>query len=128
MGKSVVVYNHSSEVYKQPKARKVVLFVGFALSLVAIIVGLVALISFFFPEVGSGVASLFSKPLLEVEKTLCWIGIATSIAGVIFSVAGANAMKPIARLSFLFVILSFFISIAILVMAYLGMFIANVVS
>ena len=101
-------YNHSSEVYKQPTARKAVLIVGFVVSLVALAFAVVVLLSFFLSGVGEGVAELFGKPLLEAEKLLCWIGIGASIVGTILSVAGANAVKPIAHLSFLFTVLSFF--------------------
>jgi hypothetical protein len=128
MAKEKRTYNHSSEVYSQPKARKAVLIVGFVVSLIALLVGVVAVLTFFIDGVGDMVSSLFSKPPLEVEKLLCWVGIGTSIVGVILSVAGANACKPIAHLSFLCVVLSFFASIAILVMSYLGMFIANVIA
>ena len=118
-------YAHSSEIYKQPTARKAVLIVGFVVSLVALAFALVVL---FLSGVGAGVAELFGKPLLEAEKLLCWIGIGASIVGTILSVAGANAVKPIAHLSFLFTVLSFFSCIAILVFSYLGMFVANIIA
>lgn len=126
--KNKITYNHSSEVYRQPKARKVVLIVGFVVSILALFVGVIAALTFFMGDIGSMVADLFSKPLLEAEKLICWVGVGLSIAGVILAVAGANSCKPIARLSFLFVILTFFMCLAILVMSYLGMFIANVIA
>ena len=128
MAKDKITYTHSSEVYRQPKARKVVLFVGFALSIVALCLALVVALSFFVGNVGNSVADTFGKPVLEAEKLLCWLGIGASIAGTILAVAGANACKPIAHLSFLFVILSFFMCLAILVLSYLGMFIANIIA
>ena len=91
MGKRATkTYAHSSEIYKQPTARKAVLIVGFVVSLVALAFALVVLLSFFLSGVGAGVAELFGKPLLEAEKLLCWIGIGASIVGTILSVAGAN--------------------------------------
>ena len=129
MGKRATkTYAHSSEVYKQPTARKAVLIVGFVVSLVALAFAVVVLLSFFTSGVGGAVEELFGKPLLEAEKLLCWIGIGASIVGTILSVAGANAVKPIAHLSFLFTVLSFFSCIAILVFSYLGMFLANIIA
>ena len=129
MGKRATkTYAHSSEVYKQPTARKAVLIVGFVVSLVALAFAVVVLLSFFLSGVGAGVAEMFGKPLLEAEKLLCWIGIGASIVGTILSVAGANAVKPIAHLSFLFTVLAFFSCIAILVFSYLGMFVANIIA
>ena len=49
-------YAHSSEVYKQPTARKAVLIVGFVVSLVALAFAVVVLLSFFLSGVGAGVA------------------------------------------------------------------------
>ncbi len=125
--RETITYNHSIEVYKQPLARKVVLFVGFAVSLVSFAVCLIGVLAFFVGSVGDTLSSALSKTVLEVEKILCWVAIGASIGGTIFSVAGANACKPIARISFLFTILSMFTSLAILVLSYLGIFMANVI-
>ncbi len=128
MGRRNQVYNHSIDVYKQPAARKVVLFVGFGISLAALVVTILAALSFFVTGVGESLSASLGQPVLAFEKILCWIGIATSFVGAVLSVAGANACKPIARLCFFFTIISFFMCIAILVFSYLGMYIADVIS
>ncbi len=100
----------TSQPYSNMGARKVVLMIGLALSIVA-----AALVVF-------GAFNIFVMPnMFHSEKPLDIIlyflagGVIVAFAGLVFAVAGANTSKPLARLSFFLSINAFIIGMGMLI-------------
>lgn len=92
-------------------ARKAVLIVGFVMTTLAIIATVYSSLVFFFPALN------FSDAVIAVDliKGLYIASLVLSFIGVVLSVAGANTMKGLARLSFFFGTFAFIFSAAFLV-------------
>ena len=100
-----------NQPYSNMPARLGVLIEGFVLSLASAVLVLVACLYLFVPSVN--VSSQMSPSLL-----LTWllvVGIALGFVGTVFTVAGANTAKALARFSMLFSTLAFIIGAALLV-------------
>ena len=92
-------------------ARKIVLILGFVMTLLVFLIMIYASLVFFFP------AANFVKSVLggDLVRGLYIASLALSFVGVVFSVAGANTKKGLARLSFFFGTFGFIFSAAFLV-------------
>lgn len=92
-------------------ARKTVLILGFAMTTVGLLATIYASLVFFFPALD------FFDNVLAIDL-MKWLHIASlplSFVGIVFSVAGANTIRGLARLSFFFGTMSFIVSAALLV-------------
>ncbi len=99
------------EPYSNMGARKVVLFIGFAMSIIGFLVVLVGALFFFLPQLNV-VEGVSPAKLLTA---IFGLGVAVCFVSTVFSVAGANCKKIVARFSFLFDILAFVIGAALLI-------------
>lgn len=111
MTKEVQSQTPQSQPYSDMAARKIVLILGFVMTLLGFVAMLYASLAFFFP------AANFIKSVLafDLVKGLYIASLALSFVGVVFSVAGANTKKGLARLSFFFGTFGFIFSAAFLV-------------
>ena len=96
--------------YKDMHARKSILITGFVLVLVSLVVVLYGCLCLFVPDV-----NFFKKlnPLYLVIGILAG-GVAAAFIGTIFTVAGANVKKSIARLSMFFGVNVFLVGFGVL--------------
>lgn len=90
-----------SQPYSDMKARKVVLILGFALTIASFVSALCSSLLLFVPGNGAG---------FPVITALYVIAMSCAFIGIVFAVAGANTNKIIARLSFFFGTVSFICS------------------
>ena len=97
------------------KGKRIVLAIGFVLSLLGFLLTAYATATFFVPSINF----IDGASVFEVVKTAYIISLSLSFVGVILSVAGANSAKALARLSFFFGTLSFILSCAFLVVVVL---------
>lgn len=100
-----------TQPYSDMTARKIVLIIGFVVTTVGMLAMVYSTLVFFFPVFN------FAGSVLAVDliKGLYIASLALSFIGIILSVAGANTMKGLARLSFFFGTFTFIISAAFLV-------------
>ena len=100
-----------TQPYSDMPARKAVLIVGFVMTTLAILATVYSSLVFFFPALN------FSDAVIAVDliKGLYIASLVLSFIGVVLSVAGANTMKGLARLSFFFGTFAFIFSAAFLV-------------
>lgn len=94
------------EPYKNMKARKIVLLIGFILSAAGFALMAFSAVSLFVPNDFANI-ELF----IPVDIVAC----AVSFVGLILSVAGANTKKGLARLAFFFAVFGFIIAAGMLV-------------
>lgn len=97
--------------YSNMKARRVVLVLGFVMTLASFVVALYASLSLFFPAIAVPADVLPFKAI----STLYVVSMSLAFIGIVFSVAGANTQKAIARLSFFFGTVAFIGSAGFLV-------------
>ena len=111
MTREVQPQTAQSQPYSDMAARKIVLIWGFVMTLLGFLIMIYASLVFFFP------AANFVKSVLggDLVRGLYIASLALSFVGVVFSVAGANTMKGLARLSFFFGTFGFIFSAAFLV-------------
>ena len=111
MAKEIQSQTAQSQPYSDMAARKIVLILGFVMTLLGFLAMVYASLVFFFP------AANFVKSVLagDLVRGLYIASLALSFVGVVFSVAGANTMKGLARLSFFFGTFGFILSAAFLV-------------
>lgn len=96
--------------YSNMEARKVVLMIGLSLTIVAaVLVVLGAFNIFVSPNMFNS-----DKPL-DIILYLLGAGIIIAFVGIVFSVAGANTSKPLARLSFFLGVNAFIIGAGMLI-------------
>lgn len=93
------------------KARRVVLVLGFVMTLASFVVALYASLSLFFPAIAVPTDVLPFKAI----STLYVVSMSLAFIGIVFAVAGANTQKAIARLSFFFGTIAFIGSAGFLV-------------
>lgn len=100
-----------SQPYSNMAARKIVLIIGFVMTAVGFLATIYASLIFFLPVLN------FAKNILAADlmKGLFIASMSLSFVGLVLSVAGANTMKGLARLSFFFGTMSFIVSAAFLV-------------
>lgn len=100
-----------SQPYSNMAARKIVLIIGFVMTAVGFLATIYASLIFFLPVLN------FTKNILAADlmKGLFITSMSLSFVGLVLSVAGANTMKGLARLSFFFGTMSFIVSAAFLV-------------
>ncbi len=97
------------EPYSNMGARKVVLMLGLALTIcAAALVVLGAFNIFVTPNM------FHSQKPLDIILYLLAAGVIVAFVGLVFSVAGANTAKPLARLSFFLGVNAFIIGMAML--------------
>ncbi len=104
-----------SQPYSNMPARRGVLIAGFVLSLAGFALVLTSCLFLFVPSINF-VHQVAPTILL---KWLLIAGIALAFAGTLFSVAGANTMKSVARLSMFLSTVSFIVGAALLVIVLL---------
>ena len=111
MTKEIQPQTAQSQPYSDMAARKIVLVLGFVMTLLGFLIMIYASLVFFFP------AANFVKSVLggDLVRGLYIASLALSFVGVVFSVAGANTKKGLARLSFFFGTFGFIFSAAFLV-------------
>ncbi len=111
MTKEIQPQTAQSQPYSDMAARKIVLILGFVMTLLGFLIMIYASLVFFFP------AANFVKSVLagDLVRGLYISSLALSFVGVVFSVAGANTKKGLARLSFFFGTFGFIFSAAFLV-------------
>ena len=111
MTKEIQSQTTQSQPYSDMAARKIVLILGFVMTLLGFLIMIYASLVFFFP------AANFVKSVLggDLVRGLYIASLALSFVGVVFSVAGANTKKGLARLSFFFGTFGFIFSAAFLV-------------
>lgn len=111
MAKEIQSQTVQSQPYSDMAARKIVLILGFLMTLLGFLAMVYSSLVFFFP------AANFIKSILaaDLTKGLYIASLALSFVGVVFSVAGANTKKGLARLSFFFGTFGFILSAAFLV-------------
>ena len=111
MTKEIQSQTAQSQPYSDMAARKIVLILGFVMTLLGFLIMIYASLVFFFP------AANFVKSVLggDLVRGLYIASLALSFVGVVFSVAGANTKKGLARLSFFFGTFGFIFSAAFLV-------------
>ena len=111
MAKEIQSQTTQSQPYSDMAARKIVLILGFVMTLLGFLIMIYASLVFFFP------AANFVKSVLggDLVRGLYIASLALSFVGVVFSVAGANTKKGLARLSFFFGTFGFIFSAAFLV-------------
>lgn len=108
--KRVVISEQPKQPYSNMGARKFVLMVGLALSVAAVaLVALGAVNLLLIPNMFKS-----DKPL-DIILLLLAAGAVVAFVALIFGVAGANASKPLARLSFFFSINAFIIGVGMLI-------------
>ena len=95
-----------SQPYSDMKARKIVLILGFALTIASFVAALCSSLLLFVPGNGAGFSAI---------SALYVIAMSCAFVGIVFAVAGANTNKVIARLSFFFGTVSFICSAGFLV-------------
>ena len=97
--------------YRDMHARKAILVTGFVIVLISLILVIYGALCLFTPDVN------FFKKLypLSVIIGLLSSGIAAAFIGTIFTVAGANTKKSLARLSMFFGVNAFLIGAGILI-------------
>jgi len=99
--------------YSNMAARKVVLFIGLALSVAALLAVIFGALVMFVPSI--------SIPKIPPTVLYMWLfsaGVIAAFLGAVFTVAGANTSKPIARLSMFFEIMAFIAGAALLVIVW----------
>ena len=97
--------------YRDMHARKAILTTGFVIVLVSLILVIYGALCLFVPD-----ANFFKKLYsLNVIIGLLSSGIATAFIGTVFTVAGANTKKSLARLSMFFGVNAFLIGAGILI-------------
>lgn len=101
----------NAQPYSNMKARRVVLILGFVMTLIGFIAALYASLALFFPSL------CVPKDVLPFKSlsTLYVVSMSLSFLGIVFAVAGANTQKAIARLSFFFGAVAFIGSAGFLV-------------
>lgn len=111
MTKEIQPQTAQSQPYSDMAARKIVLILGFVMTLLGFLTMIYASLVFFFP------AANFVKSVLggDLVRGLYIASLALSFVGVVFSVAGANTKTGLARLSFFFGTFGFIFSAAFLV-------------
>ena len=111
MTKEIQPQTTQSQPYSDMAARKIVLILGFVMTLLGFLIMIYASLVFFFP------AANFAKSVLggDLVRGLYIASLALSFVGVVFSVAGANTKKGLARLSFFFGTFGFIFSAAFFV-------------
>ncbi len=110
MAKEIQPQTAQSQPYSDMAARKIVLILGFVMTLLGFLIMIYASLVFFFP------AANFVKSVLggDLVRGLYIASLALSFVGVVFSVAGANTKTGLARLSFFFGTFGFIFSAAFL--------------
>lgn len=101
--------------YSNMPARKGVLIAGFVLSLISFVIVLISYLFLFVPSINI-------MPQVSPSVLLKWLlvaGIALGFIGTVFDVAGANTIKPMARLSMFFSTMAFIFGAALLVIVLL---------
>lgn len=111
-----------TENASKSKPKFVLLLIGFCLSLVSFAMSIIPLLMLLV----DGWGAFEGITLAELTKTMSMIAVVTGFVGVIFSVIGANSNKLIARLSFFFVIVGFFVGLVLLILSSIGVFISSV--
>ena len=101
----------NTQPYSNMKARRVVLVLGFVMTLLGFIAALYASLALFFPALCVPSDTLPFKTI----STLYVVSMSLSFLGIVFAVAGANTQKAIARLSFFFGTVAFIGSAGFLV-------------
>ena len=111
MTKEIQPQTAQSQPYSDMAARKIVLILGFVMTLLGFLIMIYASLVFFCP------AANFVKSVLggDLVRGLYIASLALSFVGVVFSVAGANTKKGLARLSFFFGTFGFIFSAAFFV-------------
>ena len=101
----------NTQPYSNMKARRVVLVLGFVMTIISFVVAIYASLALFFP------ALCVPKDVLPFKSitTLYVVSMSCSFLGIVFAVAGANTQKAIARLSFFFGTVAFIGSAGFLV-------------
>lgn len=97
--------------YSNMTARRIVLLVGFFITLAGFLCALFASLILFFPDMNA----IDSILPVELIKTLYILSLALDFVGCVLCVAGANTSKGLARLSFFLAVVSFIISAGFLV-------------
>lgn len=97
--------------YKNMRARKTVLILGFAVTLIAAILVIVGYLMLFVPEVNA----IKTMPPTKLNTIILSIGVALSFIGTVFSVAGANTKKSLARFTFFLSVNAFILCSALLI-------------
>ncbi len=101
----------NTQPYSNMKARRVVLVLGFVMTIISFAVAIYASLALFFPSL------CVPKDVLPFKSisTLYVVSMSLSFLGIVFAVAGANTQKAIARLSFFFGTVAFIGSAGFLV-------------
>lgn len=100
-----------TQPYSNMKARRVVLVLGFVMTLVGFLIAAYAVASLFVPSI-----NVFRNVMpINAICSMYVVSISFSFIGIVFAVAGANTQKAIARLSFFFGTIAFIGSAGFLV-------------
>lgn len=103
-----------TQPYSNMPARRGVLVTGFILSVASLILVVMSFLLLFMPEINL----IHSSPSVMLKWMLI-VGISVAFIGTVFTVAGANTIKIMARFSMLFSTLSFIAGAALLVIVLL---------
>ncbi len=103
--------NTDKQPYSNMFARKIVLLVGLAITVIGFLAVLLGALVLFVPNLD--VIKGYT-PIMQIIYLLS-AGLVACFVGVVFAVAGANTMKSLARLAFFLGTVSFIVGAAILV-------------
>ena len=107
--------NNNKKEVKQPYshmfARKIVLLIGLVITLLGFIAVLLGALVLFLPGIN---VIQGMKPITQIIYLMA-AGLVACFVGVVFAVAGANTIKPLARLSFFLGSVAFIAGAALLV-------------
>ncbi|MEG1529159.1 MAG: hypothetical protein RR405_02295 [Clostridia bacterium] len=100
-------------VYKDMKGRKIVLVLGLLMTIASFAIVVFAMLTLFIPNLD--IKPIAGLTALAMNTYFYGIGVGLGFIGLVFTVAGANTAKGLARLSFLLGILAFLVGSAMLV-------------